>query len=343
MDTHPQELAGSPEVIDLSRFPDSFFYEAGFSRPNWPVIRRLLKEQVEAEDLSSAWIAVGTQWMGRLVHDLGADYRLDASDQFLMVSALKQQTAREVLTMAENILAGIRSALGEAAWKPDYGKHVILLFAEDDDYYQYVSYFYPEGVHPTSGGCLLPTDYVHIAIPHYPQMDLRRVLAHELTHNCLVHLRLPTWLNEGLAQWFDRSFSRSPNTLLEGDMRDRHFAFWNPATIQKFWAGTSFDEPGDSNELSYGLAEILIDLLVSHKEHFAAFVHQARWDDGGQTAALDCLGMDLGSLAGTFLGEGNWRPLRKAMVEAWKAYDASHPESTGDEQPGSDGSDRNGT
>src|SRR5215831_8544774 len=168
MDANPQELTGASELIDLSRFPDAFSYEAGFSRPNWPVIRRLLQEQVSADQLRSAWVEVGTQWMGRLVQNLGAGYRLDTSDEFLMVSALKPQTAREVLFMAENILAGIESALGEAAWKPDYGKHIILLFAEGDDYYQYLSYFYPEGVHPASGGCLLTRDYVHIAILHYP-------------------------------------------------------------------------------------------------------------------------------------------------------------------------------
>lgn len=332
MDAHAQEFAGSSNTIDLSRFPDAFSYEDGFSRPNWPIIRRLLGEQVATEDLSSAWMDVVTQWMRRLVHDLGAAYRLDASDEFFMVSALTTERAREVLAMAENILARIESTLGEAAWKPVYGKHIILLFTEDDDYYQYVSYFNSEGVHPTSGGCLLCGDYVHIAIPHYPQMDLRRVLAHELTHNSLVHLSLPTWLDEGLAQWFDRGFSRSQHTLLEGDLRERHFAFWNSSTIQKFWAGTSFHEPGDSNELSYSLAEILINLLASHREHFAAFVRQAQWDDAGQTAALDCLGLDLGSLAGTFLGEGNWRPVRKALVEAWNAYRKDHPEPKGQGQ-----------
>lgn len=328
MDEQPAELALSPEGFDLSRVPEAFFYEGGFSRPNWPLIRRLLQEQVAPDQLAFAWMAVTRQWMGRLVHDLGGEYRLDESDEFLLVSALSSENARQLLASAEKILATIESALGEAAWKPPYGKHVILLFAEADDYYQYVAFFWPEGSHPTSGGCLVRLDYVHIAILHYSGADLRRTLAHELTHNCLVHLRLPTWLNEGLAQWFDRQFSLRRGTILDGDLRERHFAFWNPVTIQKFWAGTSFHEPGDSNQLSYSLAEILLHLLASHKEHFAAFVHQANYGDAGQTAALDCLGLDLGSLAGTFLGPGNWRPVRKAIVDAWQAYRKDHPEST---------------
>jgi len=32
----------------------------------------------------------------------------------------------------------------------------------------------------------------------------------------------------------------------------------------------------------------------------------------------------LGDAIATFLGEGNWRPYRKAMVECWEADSTSH-------------------
>jgi hypothetical protein len=41
-------------------------------------------------------------------------------------------------------------------------------------------------------------------------------------------------------------------------------------------------------------------------------------EDAGQTAALEILGADLGEIAGTFLGEGNWRPQRKALIACWE-------------------------
>ena len=69
MEPQQKELAESPKLIDLNLHPDTFSYEEGFSRPNWPVIRRLLKEQVPAAELSSAWIEVGTQWMRKLVQE----------------------------------------------------------------------------------------------------------------------------------------------------------------------------------------------------------------------------------------------------------------------------------
>ncbi|MBU6402300.1 MAG: hypothetical protein KGS61_18430 [Verrucomicrobia bacterium] len=33
---------------------------------------------------------------------------------------------------------------------------------------------------------------------------------------------------------------------------------------------------------------------------------------------LDCLGVNLGDTVATFLGEGNWRPYRKSMVDRWE-------------------------
>src|SRR4029077_14574787 len=49
--------------------------------------------------------------------------------------------------------------------------------------------------------------------------------------------------------------------ILDHDLRDRHLTFWNPETIQKFWSGVSFREPGESNQLSYSLAEIFVNLI----------------------------------------------------------------------------------
>jgi hypothetical protein len=107
--------------------------------------------------------------------------------------------------------------------------------------------------------------------------------------------------------------------MLDHELRDRHLAFWNAESIQKFWTGVSFGEAGDSNELSYSLAEIIVNLLLSQSKNFGEFVKHADWHDAGQTAALDVFGSDLGATAGTFLGEGSWCPRRKAMVECWEA------------------------
>lgn len=315
------EISGDwqPELVDLSPVAAAFGFEEGFSRPDWKVIERAIDQTAAPEDLDTAWSDAAIQWLLKLKTDLGGEYRLTCSKEFLLVSTQDFGAASDLLCFAETTLEKIYSALKEAAWQWGHGKHVILLFAEDDDYYQYVSYFYGEGVHPASGGCLIHQDYAHIAMFMGDGRSIRTMLAHELTHNSVVHLQLPLWLNEGLAVLFQRTASEWQAQVLEEDLRERHFAFWNPETIQEFWAGVSFGKPGEPNELSYSLAEILVRLLLQQPEHFGGFVQNARWEDAGQTAALDWVGQDLGILAATFLGEGNWRPSRKAIVACWKA------------------------
>jgi len=160
-------------------------------------------------------------------------------------------------------------------------------------------------------------------MPYMDGRHIRQALTHELVHNCVAHLRLPLWLNEGLAVIFARSVAEWSVPILEGDLRERQLEFWNSQNIQEFWSGVSFQQAGDSNELSYGLAEIVVNLLLSaskeqHKD-FATFVGKADWKDGGQMAALEILGSDLGKTMGTFLGEGSWRPNEKVMAECWEA------------------------
>ncbi len=312
-------LSFQPRVLDLENVPGAFVKAEGFFRPDWDKIRQAIAHNVPTENRDVAWTEAAIQWTERLRSDLGGKYRVRRSRRFILLAELDSSGADELLRFAEEMLDTIQAALGEAAWRAGLGPHVILLFTDDDDYYQYVAYFSREGVHPVSSGCLIHSGYVHIAMPCLDGRHIRWALTHELTHNCVVHLQLPLWLNEGLAVTFARTAAAWHSPILDHELRDRHLAFWTPDEIQKFWSGVSFQEPGDSNELSYSLAEILVKLLMTDPRQFGAFVQNASWVDAGQTAALDCLSRDLGEAVGTFLGQGNWRPNRKAMVESWDA------------------------
>lgn len=315
------ELNWQPVLIDLHQVEGAFSFEEGFSRPDWRVIARAIqRRETDSNDCGAAWTEAAVQWVNQVKSDLGGGYQVKQSPRFILLTTLGGEASRELLVFAERTLDQIRERLQDAAWNPKLGKHVFLLFEEGDDYYQYVSYFYRDGTHPLSGGCLLRGGgYVHIAAPYEPH-GLRQMLAHELTHNCLVHLPLPLWLNEGLAVMFQRSVATSMGTVLDGELKQRHLDFWNPENIQDFWSGMSFQKPGDSNELSYSLAEIMVILLSEQRGDWGAFLKQAQAGDGGQTAAIDCLGVNLGDLMATFLGEGNWRPQRKAIVTLWDSW-----------------------
>ena len=321
------QFSATPQFLDLGKIDSAFEWLEGYSRPNWKVIGEAIKQTVTLENAAGAWAEAAVQWVQQLRSDLGGEYAVRWSQEFVLLSTQDSQKADDLLLFAERTLTQIYAWLKGAGWEWGYGKHVILLFDDEEDYYQYVSYFYREGVHPASGGCLIHKGYVHIALPFGSGGHIRAVLAHELVHNSVVHLKLPLWLNEGLAVTFDRTVAavtdrRSP--ILDGDLKERHVAFWNSKNIQRFWSGVSFHEPGDSNELSYGLAEIVLNLLVEDGKELAALVQAARGEDAGQDAALTVMGKDLGQVLATFLGEGNWRPNRKAIAECWKVKEKAH-------------------
>src|SRR5258708_22093646 len=133
------------------------------------------------------------------------------------------------------------------------------------------------------------------------------VICHELTHDCLSHLRLPGWLNEGLCQGMEREIFRR-GVVVDDELAKEHYAYWNETNIQEFWAGTSFYQPDKGNRLSYSLAEVLTGVLSENWEDFLNFVEQADPHDAGQDAALKCLNRSLGAVAADFLGAVEWRP-----------------------------------
>ncbi len=328
----------SSVLVNLDQIDCAFDFREGFSRPDWKLIRQTISATVDSGKSQEAWDEIVMQWLGRLQGELGGDYRLRRSRHFAFLSPLDKDTSRRLLDFAEGAISTIRDSLGEVAWGNYNGLHVVIVFAEEDDYYQYIADFYRDGNHPKSAGIHINVGYPHIALTFDTELRGGETVAHELAHHCLHHLSIPLWLNEGVAVvlqkavggysppsymgeassvWGTMSGWKPP--VVWAELSEKHHQFWNEEEIQHFWAGTSFHEPGDAVQLSYSLAEIMMHLLAKNREGFLAFIQNARRDDAGQTAALDCLGICLGEAAGTFLGEGNWRPQRKAIKACWEA------------------------
>jgi hypothetical protein len=307
-----------PRFVDLDALPDSFAFQEGFSRPDWKRIWAAVERVATPAQWHDAWQEIAIQWVKRLQSELGGGYVPTLSPNFILLSELSPGEVRRLGSHAEQVSEVVRGQLGWATRRDVYGPGAILLFTDEDDYYQYVSYYYPEGLHPTSVGCMIPDWYLHLAVQTRGGMALSDVLSHELAHLALAHLPLPRWLDEGYATSVEQRLGSMPNRFLDRELRARHLAFWDSQRLQEFWAGTSFAVPGESNELSYSLAEILVNFLAREPQAFMDFVGHAQRDDGGQTAALDCLGAGLGDVVETFLGEGDWRPYRHRMVECWR-------------------------
>jgi hypothetical protein len=147
----------------------------------------------------------------------------------------------------------------------------------------------------------------------------KQILVREMVCDVVSHLRLPSWLEEGLAAEFEREIAGG-RLDLDADLIERHRAHWNATNIQSFWAGTAFQGPGGEGVLSFSLGRILVTLLSEKGPAFIGFVKNAHREDAGDAAAERFLGQDLGEAAAVFLGPGDWRPNREAMAQLRKDY-----------------------
>jgi len=310
----------STDSLIAQQLPDHLFPEVeGFCHPDWEGITEKVDALGGQENPDDTWTAVVTRWLEKLQHSLEPGYRVHRTKNFHILTKAPEHIAKDIGDSSEDSLKTILHYLSGAASDEGDGPHVVLMFHEPTDYYQYISPFYPEGDVPMSGGVCVNRGYVHYAFPSFDHGGYRRVLAHEMTHACLNHLPIPTWLNEALAMRMETAATGDSIFHLDREIHERHGNHWNEKTIQQFWSGESWDIPGDSFELSYSLAEILwrkieVDLQAT-REECVTFIDGADWADGGNEAFKKIFEIDLGVLASDFLGDGPWEPERLADPE----------------------------
>ena len=299
-------------------FPD----KEGFCRPDWDSISKVIETNLPESEWQSAWEMASRTWLDRIRDQLGADYQVHETENFLMLSEAPTRIVRDACRSCESSLKEILAGLKGIASDEGYGKHVVMMFSNLEHYYEYIAYFYPDGESPMSGGvCLGGEGYVHFAFPATDYSSYRTVMVHELTHECLSHLPIPAWLNEALAMRMEQLICGSDIFHLDQEVFEKHRAHWNKETIQQFWTGRSWEIPGDSFELSYNLAQVLwrkieVDLEAQRSE-ISQFILKAQFADGGEEAFLKVFDLSLGDLVADFLGEGPWTPTPQRSLDEW--------------------------
>lgn len=314
---HPSEdsFQDDPEVDELPPLELEFGMDHGLSHPEWEKFWQLANARLPRTRLDAAYRRAVRDWLRQLREDLGGTYCCYETKNFLFLGAEGRRVSDVLLAYAEKSQEVIAAQIGKLAPRDVYGKQVLLVLSDADDYYTYISHFYPDGTHNASSGVFITAGgYTHIAMPFHFVYSAKAVITHELVHNNLFHLPIPTWLNEGLAQRIESIVVSRP-LRLDREMAQRHHEFWDEESLQRFWAGLAFHEPGESVELSYNLGLLLVESLIAPGAAFLDFVAEADWRDGGQDAAVRILDRDLGEAVGGLLGEGNWRPNRKRIAD----------------------------
>jgi hypothetical protein len=279
----------------------------GYPRPQWPAIAALI-DSLPSEHAHEHWCGAARAWLNATARHLGSPYIVRETRNFLVISPLIPREAEVVERFAERAWKQIVTALDGLVDDDGHGKHVVMLFASQDDYYEYSAFFYPGGEHPLSAGVFLNAEYGHVAIPFHDIAETEATIAHELTHCYVRALSIPLWLNEGLAVTFENEICANRPLRMDQDRLAEHHAFWNEETIQEFWSGRSFGRVDAGLELSYELARYCVRALAHDREPFLEFVKSASFEDGGEAAAVAGYGGSLGGLIEQFFGAGNWAP-----------------------------------
>lgn len=279
-----------------------------FPRPDWSAIDQGIEELPESE-WTHYYTDWATLWLQMTCEVLPKGYKIVESKHFLMVSDQPDRYNKLLIQFFEKALGYIMYHLKGIAADEGFGKHVALIFSDQDTYYQYISYFYEnEGEFPLTGGIFLNREYGHFVFPFLEMYQAEATAAHELTHACLAHLPVPLWLDEGIAVSIENDLcGTSPLKMSSEDIR-KHIAFWNEDTIQEFWNGRSFSRTDDGFNLSYDLARFCVKALSQNYHQFAAFVNTSTFEDSGEAAATEYFGGSLGGLIEQFFGPGNWSP-----------------------------------
>lgn len=291
-----------------------------YYKPNWYSIGGNVDANASFKEQNTFWINECDKWLAQLASELasrtGESYSTVESQNFIILSSEDEKYTNHFLKFLEFSRTKILNNLKEVASDDGFAKHVLIITADQETYYDYLFMFYPEDSKVgLSGGVYLNDGYGHFVFPSQEISFTESVAAHELTHACLSHLPIPLWLNEGLAVSMEDVVLNRNYFQMNKAIISKHQRYWNEDNIQAFWDGSSFASTDVGQELSYHLGQLLVRNISEDYEQFARFCNDAHLSDGGEKAFLEHFNISLGDLIEGLLGDGDWSPKQKYQVD----------------------------
>jgi hypothetical protein len=292
----PQELLHARGVAPFP-FAQHIVALDGFPFPDWQAVNTWLDTISNVDDRADARLQSHRSWLLHLRDTLGPHFWLHEAEDAFVLSSLERNVAKAAARYVSTTRGRINRVLGKLGQFPAHGKSVLLVLDDEDWYYHYVAVFYPDqGEFAFSGGMFIDAGCPHFVVRRGDLATVEPVIAHELTHSALAHLRLPLWIDEGIAVNTEHKLAGSMGGLYTPqEIRQKHLRFWGATEIQQFWSGESFARTDDGNMLSYDLARTLVEQFGKSWETFELFVKHAQRIDAGAAAAAEHLSLDLGA------------------------------------------------
>jgi hypothetical protein len=287
--------------------------EEGLPHVDWEGVREWCDGFADHARGGEAWLACERAWLLHLRDALGQGFRLFESDVALLLTSQSDRAADLTLAFVARTGRRVQRLLGRLAHVEPWGRDILILFDDVENYYRYVAAFHPKDEDiPASSGMFISAGCAHFIAVDRDLHAVEPVIVHEMSHAMVAHLPLPAWLNEGIAVNAEHRLAGDGADVWDRrELVRKHRAFWSPDLIQGFWSGQSYLRPDEGNELSYDLGRIIVDAMSSDWHSFEEFAMAAQRNDAGDAAAREVLGVDLGAFVASFLGAKDaeaWRP-----------------------------------
>ena len=267
-------------MIDLTAIDGALVSALGIPRFVAGPVLAWLASNVAESDRAASFDALVRQWLLRLEPALGPRFSTIETPRVILISDLEPDDAALLSVSADLSAQRVCGLLGIE----DGEQVIVIAFAAEDAYYDYIAYHYPDdGEYPRSGGiCLGENTVVHVALaPMRELLMLEAVAAHEIGHALLGVEHAPLWVQEGIAQISEERIV-PPFDPPDAEQAARLRAL---ARTSEFRSGESFSALDDRGLLSYEAALLLLKTLVLRDpDSFRGFVRDAEYDDGGDAA-----------------------------------------------------------
>lgn len=291
-----------------------FDLTCGLPRLRADAIEAWLREGAGRQDERAATYALSRRWLNRLGAAMSVPHATSESTNFLLLTVPKVDAIKRTLLFLEETRARLLKLLVSAEPPRDRPKHIVIIFGAHADYDRFTAAGYAEHEREiaATGGMFESSGLPHIMMPSTDLVGIHATLTHELVHDCVSHLSLPAWIDEGVTQMLEYDIVSWNPFVLDREMLARHAAHWNSDSIQDFWSGRAFHLGGDVPSLSYNLAVVLVRKIIAEfapsRASFWAFARAARRTDAGDAALREHIGLSLDELVQEFLGPGDWSP-----------------------------------
>ena len=180
------------------------------------------------------------------------------------------------------------------------GKCLLLLFSDEEMFKAYERSFHGTNITGAAGVCHLDGEgRVRVSFYWNPSFsDLRHTIVHETVHGVLARYRsprqIPSWLNEGIAEYISYRLVRSSYSKTAGKKK----------AVQEILKRRSFSGCLDADRIPfwfYGCAEVLVELLMGQDEEaFDDFIRDTKDGLSWRESLLKHYGWTDQGLAGAY-------------------------------------------